>query len=288
MRQAIQKAINLFGYKISKIEKKKAVDIPLSFYEEIYGKKAIDNKDFVNVGAGTFNHPAWTNVDLYSEWYKRNKIDMNWDLTANTRIPLDDLSKNVVYSSHTVEHITDRNAINLFDESYRILKKGGVLRVTTPNINLDYEAYKRNDKFYFYWCHVEPSWQIPSKQKFINATVSQLFLHHFASHTSIIHENSEVEKITDCKLQDIFSQMNYEDALNYCSSKCAIELQRKYPGNHINWWNYKKLYSMLTNAGFDKVYLSAYGQSMFPVLRDVNFFDNTHPRISLYVEAIKL
>lgn len=45
--------------------------------------------------------------------------------------------------------------------------------------------------------------------------------------------------------------------------------------------------SMLEIAGFNKIYLSGYGQSFCPILRDVAVFDNTHPKISLYVEAIK-
>jgi hypothetical protein len=34
--------------------------------------------------------------------------------------------------------------------------------------------------------------------------------------------------------------------------------------------------------------VSGWGQSVIPPLRDTNLFDNTHPKISLYVEALKL
>jgi len=44
---------------------------------------------------------------------------------------------------------------------------------------------------------------------------------------------------------------------------------------------------MLRKAGFSKIFLSGYGQSFSPVLRNTDLFDNTHPEISLYVEAIK-
>ena len=44
---------------------------------------------------------------------------------------------------------------------------------------------------------------------------------------------------------------------------------------------------MLKLAGFKEVYKSSYCQSRSPILRDPNFFDNTHPDISLYVEAVK-
>jgi hypothetical protein len=65
------------------------------------------------------------------------------------------------------------------------------------------------------------------------------------------------------------------------------ELQQKYPGNHVNWWTKEKVHASLTRAGFSNVYVSAYGQSFAAPLRDTNYFDNTQPRISFYVEATK-
>jgi hypothetical protein len=44
---------------------------------------------------------------------------------------------------------------------------------------------------------------------------------------------------------------------------------------------------MLRESGFTEIYRSGYGQSFSPVMRDVDLFDNTHPKISLYMEAIK-
>jgi len=81
--------------------------------------------------------------------------------------------------------------------------------------------------------------------------------------------------------------MEYEEALNHCISKCSLEVQKKYPGNHINWWNKDKLFRMLRMAGFENIYLSGYGQSLSPVLRNTWIFDNTHPKLSLYIEAVK-
>lgn len=39
----------------------------------------------------------------------------------------------------------------MFNEAHRILKPNGYLRVTTPNIDLGYRAYKENDRYFFYW-----------------------------------------------------------------------------------------------------------------------------------------
>ena len=55
----------------------------------------------------------------------------------------------------------------------------------------------------------------------------------------------------------------------------------------MNWWNEKKTIAMLKEAGFKQIYRSGYGQSLCPVLRNINFFDKTHPKNSLYIEAMK-
>jgi hypothetical protein len=85
----------------------------------------------------------------------------------------------------------------------------------------------------------------------------------------------------------MFDEEGFERTLEYCSSKCPPELQQKYPGNHVNWWTKEKVHASLTRAGFSNVYVSAYGQSFAAPLRDTNYFDNTQPRISFYVEATK-
>jgi len=239
----------------------------VALYRQIYSKDSIENRRFYNLGAGAFRHPCWTNVDHKSDWYRsvQGHDFIEWDLLSLTRIRVADNSAEIVYCSHTIEHITDDAAQNMFNEAFRILKKGGVFRVTTPNIDLEYRAFKEKDRQFFYW----------KKDK--SFSLHQIFLSHFASSASI----------SDHELDKIFSKMEYEEALNYCISRCSLETQRNSPGGHINWWNAKKLRRMIGTAGFREVCLSGYGQSSSPVLRNTRFFDNTHIPISIYMEAIK-
>jgi predicted SAM-dependent methyltransferase len=237
-----------------------------SLYYALYDKESVENRRFYNIGAGAFRHSAWTNVEHRSEWYREEQGDdfVEWDLLSLTPIPVESNSAEIVYSSHTIEHITNDAARNMFNEAYRILEKNGVFRVTTPNIDLDYRAYKENDKRYFYFYKDTHS-------------IQQLFLAHFASSA----------RISDSELDRIFAEMKYEEALDYCVAKCSIEEQKRHPGLHINWWNAKKLSIMLKAAKFRNIHLSAYGQSFSPVLRETVLFDSTHPAISLYMEATK-
>ena len=66
-----------------------------------------------------------------------------------------------------------------------------------------------------------------------------------------------------------------------------MEIQAKYPGNHVNWWNRDKVTRMLRQCPFDQISLSGYAQSVAPVLRNTRYFDKTRPEMSIYVECIK-
>ena len=93
--------------------------------------------------------------------------------------------------------------------------------------------------------------------------------------------------MSDSDVDRVFSEMPYEAALDYCVSLASLEVQRKYPGNHINWWNPANLTRELKAAGFSQVIQSGYGQSVCPVLRNTDYFDRTHPKLSLYFDAVK-
>lgn len=290
MKRQLLKLARSLGYDVKKMPK-----TDLAIYKKHYNKDSINNKRFYNLGAGSFYHPYWTNIDYYSDWYSDNKktsmSGVHHDFMTLKELPIDRDSAEVVYSSHTVEHITDEAAQKMFDEAYRILKKDGVLRITTPNIDLEHRAFKDNDRDYFYWVdNYSKKKEIerinitkPMKQ----ASIEQIFLYHFAGSVSELHGDGSKERISDNGLRSLFSEKSFEDALNYCTNKCNLEIQSRYPGNHINWWNPEKMTNMFKNVGFTKIFQSGFGQSFSPIMRDVRLFDNTHPKISLYMEAVK-
>jgi len=294
LKNNIIKLLNSFGYDLQKID----LSIPiqekkdLELYERLYDKQSIKGKKFYNIGAGNFSHPYWTNIDKSSDWYgPLNPSSIDQDLFSILPIPITSDTAEVIYTSHTIEHINNEAAEFLFAEAYRILKKGGVFRVTCPDIDLEYRAYRDNDRDYFFWIDAYSQPDLIEKYKMkmpmSKASISQIFLAHFATHTSQIFDAGVEDKISDEEFDKIFREMNYEDALNYCTSKCSLELQKTNVGDHINWWNKAKIIRFLKNVGFNIAYESAYAQSFCPVLRNTKYFDNTFPQISLYVEAVK-
>jgi predicted SAM-dependent methyltransferase len=289
MRQLFKRLARAAGYDIRALQ---VHDLPL--YYRLYPRESVDGRRFYNVGAGAFRHPAWTNVDFESAWYSKaqgDSVGISWDLMAGIPVSVGHGTAELVYSSHTVEHVTDAAAANLFREAHRILKPGGRLRVTMPDIDLDVRAYRENDREFFYWTRMYSDPKEYRRAKYnrplSEATIQQLFLSHFAFSASTLHADGAPRRIDDAEVDRVFREMPATEALDYCVSRCSLDVQKKYPGNHINWWNGEKALRMLDEAGFSDVYRSAYGQSRAAVLRNTDYFDSTHPKLSLYVEARK-
>jgi predicted SAM-dependent methyltransferase len=266
----------------------------LEIYRQIHGDDAVDNRRFHNIGAGSFHHPAWTNVDSSSEWYaghQAGRIGIEWNLFDLVPLPVESSTSEIVYTSHTVEHVTDEAAQHLLCEAHRVLAPGGILRVTTPDMDLECDAFLRGDRLFFTAFHPYDTPAEMERVK-INTPISQtslqqIFLHHFASSVSAIHVEGIPNPASDEEVDRVFAQMSRRDAFNHFTHKCPVEIQRRFPGNHINWWNWEKMSEFLSRAGFSDIWLSGYGKSHSPVLRNTRYFDNTHPAISLYVEARK-
>ena len=120
---------------------------PDQLYRRLFPAESITHKAFYNFGSGVWRHPLWTNIDYDSHYYayKSDLIDINWDIASGAPVSVENNAAELVYSSHTVEHLLDAHVDHMLSEAFRILKPGGIIRVTTPNIQLNWEAYKRGD-----------------------------------------------------------------------------------------------------------------------------------------------
>ena len=275
----IQDVLHRFGYHLSRWQVN-----DLEFYLKIYGEESVREKRFYNVGAAEFYHPAWTNVDKPSTHYRDrqgDRLEISWDMLKKEPLDLPDGKAEIIYSSQTIEHVTDEGVEYFFRESYRILKKRGILRIVVPDIDLAYRAYQRNDRNFF------------KAYDRYDASIDQLFLSVFASSTSTVHAPDKLRDttgptvFTDEQIITSFREMPFEQALDYFMSHCSLEVQDRCPGGHISWWNRKKLMTKIRAAGFEEVYVSGYGQSMAQVLRNTVFFDCSFSGGSLYMEAFK-
>jgi len=128
----------------------------------------------VNLGCGLAVAPGWINVDgslnalvatlprwvhpwayrltgaraYYSEAeYLRLLRDhrfVHHDLSRS--LPFADGSVDFLYSSHFLEHLYRKDARHLLEESFRVLKPGGVARISIPDLEYAVSLYGKGEK----------------------------------------------------------------------------------------------------------------------------------------------
>lgn len=273
------------GYDIVRIEPD-----DLARYVDIFGSDAVRDRRFYNIGAGGFRHPAWTNIDRPSDWYAEMQSGiLAYDLTGNEPLPIDTGTAEILYTSHTIEHVPDSAVERLFAEAYRSLKPGGIFRVTTgPDAETNFRALTRGDEDWFF---MDRAYDAPGTfEQFFHAPATSVpleerWLHHVASQLAPNDRSPSGSKLNAAHVRALIDKHGFPDCLDHLASLCEYQPDR--PGNHVSWWTHDKAIAFLKRAGFSTVYRSGYGQSACPVLRNTLYFDNTHPQFSLYVEAIR-
>lgn len=83
----------------------------------------------LHIGAGGSILDGWLNTDFGH----LEKGSVYLDASVPFNIP--DNTFNFIYSEHLFEHLNIEGQLNLLFESFRILKKGGVCRIATPNLD---------------------------------------------------------------------------------------------------------------------------------------------------------
>ena len=278
IKKAILSAFKKRGVYVQRVGYLKQTD-----YSEIYDKQSITNRRFVNVGSGDFYHPYWTNLDFVSDWYgPRQKHVVPFDLTEITPLPFEDDTLEIIYTSHTVEHVPFNSSMNLFKEAFRCLKKGGVLRVTTgPDADTDFRALKNKDKDWFYWDDITKNMAGDNEQR----PLAERWLHHVFSDLADGSTSPGNKKYKEAEILNLIEEKGFPAILDWFETKVNFSPDR--PQDHITWWSHERLQGAIRTAGFNNVYRSGFWQSVSPVMRRTPLFDTTHPQISIYVEAIK-
>lgn len=87
---------------------------------------------------GLLNPPQIENI----EWNKSNKIQF---ADATKSIPLNDSSAECIYTSHMFEHLSHDGAKNFLKEAKRVLKSGGVLRISVPDLKVAIDGYLQSN-----------------------------------------------------------------------------------------------------------------------------------------------
>lgn len=88
----------------------------------------------IQIGCGFNLLEGWLNTDL-----KHN--DKILFLDAGDKFPVESDTFDFVYSEHLFEHLKVEQQLNMLNESFRILKKGGIMRIATPDLDFLFKIY---------------------------------------------------------------------------------------------------------------------------------------------------
>lgn len=88
------------------------------------------------LGSGRWRSEGWVTVDIDPAKHP----NLVWDL-RELPYPFETRTADLIFTSHTVEHLSYRQAGAFFQECYRILKPEGALRVTVPDFETAIHRY---------------------------------------------------------------------------------------------------------------------------------------------------
>lgn len=263
-----------------------SVIIDIEQYISRYGSIEQARSSHFNIGAGVWEHPCWTNLDLPAQTKEFQKIQapcMHHDLVNNSNLPIQSKSVDAFYCSHVVEHIPESAVLNMMKESFRCLNEGGFLRISTgPCSDLDWAALMRKDEQWWFW---DENFNLEDATH--PMTIYDRWLYEVATPKSPYSKTKCDKKYTSHEIETLVKKHKESPELLLDIVTDSIQFNPSSAGDHITWWNYDKLRDYLLEAGFKNIYKSGYGQSSSPQMRDLTYFDQTYPQISVYVEAVK-
>lgn len=160
----------------------------------------------MQIGCGSNILEGWLNTDLNDS----NEIAF---LDAGDKFPILDETFDYIYSEHLFEHLKVEQQVNMFEESYRILKKRGVMRIATPSLEFLFKLYANpnaiENKQYVNWA-VE---NIPNLKVVKNSVINIEEYHCYVINNffkawghQMIHNYSSIEKLA---LQIGYSQVRF-------------------------------------------------------------------------------
>ena len=97
----------------------------------------------LNWGCGVPGEPGWVNADI--------KEGPGIDISADIRhgLPLEDDSFDYAVSIHALPELPFPDLVPALRELRRVLKPGGVLRLSLPDLELAIATFQRGDRGYF-------------------------------------------------------------------------------------------------------------------------------------------
>jgi SAM-dependent methyltransferase len=266
-----------------------SIEISSQHYIDHFGSLDRARQQCFNIGAGTWQHEAWTNIDLPPQSKAFAEIQapcLFHDLVECEKLPIEPNSAEFIFTSHVIEHLPDDHANKLFASACQALKQGGVFRVVTgPDADTDFAALMRKDDAWWYFYEDLDLRDGIAEYGPMSPTDKWLF--HLATPRSLYSKTPCQKKYSSADVEALIGRHLMQPSVVRNLLSDGLDFNKSFPGDHLSWWNSDKLIQRLLDAGFSVAKKSAYGQSSSAFMRDLRWFDTTYPHISVYVEAVK-
>lgn len=243
------------------------------------------NKLNLNIGAGKYEIENFISLDFYSDHYYQDKNKffnkrVKYDLRED-KLPYQDNTVDNIYCSHVIEHIEDNYVKKFINESFRVLKPNGVLRIACPDGKFLFNVSTFSND-YWNW---RKKGSFSKKKRFLTDwnKIEQLdyLIREFSTPFCRFYNNKINNDLPD---NTELKKLNYKEFINILRNK--LTFRHEHPGDHINVFDYEILYNFAKNSGFKHVIESKKQGSVSIDMQGLEF-DKTEPQMSLYVEMIK-
>lgn len=274
--------INKYLYKIGFIGAiSNRYDNSITLYSASKDKKLYKNypknSKFINFGSGGFNHPLWINYDFpgQSSYYKKLQGKEEIDFYPinlcidNLKVPFEDNSCDLIYCSHTLEHLEEEKGLNFLRECQRILKPNAIMRIALPSTE--------NNFYYAKLIYNQEKISQKIKDDVILDCANKLF-----SETENLPNELVIKKV----IESDFSIKNFIEIIRK-EKNLSLKFKEESPERHITYYSHEKLIDISKKLNF-QFYTPLYkGSSFAEPFKNLEVFDTTEPQWSIYGEFIK-
>lgn len=104
----------------------------------------------LHLGAGRNILKGWINTDNHNlpQKHQREICATTVHLDITEKFNLESNTFDYIFSEHVIEHIPYVSGCNMISESYRVLRPGGKIRISTPSLEFLIRMYTdKNDEF---------------------------------------------------------------------------------------------------------------------------------------------
>jgi len=246
------------------------------FWEKSLNRIKHVKREYLNIGGG----PVWLHERFFTldQCFVTNEAigRIKFDLVNDLPLPFESDTFKGIYSSNCFEHLKEEEVTKILEESYRILKPGGTIRITVPDMDKMFDAYEKRDASYF-WFREK---QHKPDQAWFKDSWLRLVTRSFAGHVVDLFDDKTLYKMYKDNDREIFVRKILTVAE-------TSPVYRNIPNTHKSYWTPSSMIKKLEALGFKNCLSVKKGITRDKIFSNGLTFDNTWPEKSLFVEGTK-